>query len=209
MRVFAPAVVFSFALVASSLAHAETTTVTATGGVDAHSTSSPPTSTDGPRARWHPQYGAEIEPHFVIAGLDKYQAGLGFGLNVSIPIFQHAPFKKIDDDISFGVGLDFVRYAAYKPQEPNGANVLTYAWYVPVFVQWNLWLGARASMFVEPALVFRFASYPENCYASQRCAETDRVLPTGSLGFRFRIFEHVPLVVRVGWPMVTIGGSWL
>ena len=168
----------------------------------------PPTPGAAPHARWHPNYGAELEGHLLVAGLDRYQAGLGGGVNVAIPFAEHAPFRRIDDSLAVGIGLDWVRYAAYKPNEPNGRNVLTYAWYVPVSLQWNVWLGARASLFVEPALVYRFATYPDGC-SGLRCADTARVLPTGSLGVRFRVAEHAALVVRVGWPMVTIGGSWL
>ncbi|MEO7096691.1 MAG: hypothetical protein ABI175_25765 [Polyangiales bacterium] len=162
----------------------------------------------GPRANWHPRYGAEIEPHFVIAGLDKYGPGLGAGLSVTIPIWQNTPFKGFDDDISFGIGLDWVRYAGYKPLEPRGSTVLTQAFYVPVYVQWNVWLGSRASLFVEPTLMFRFASYPDTC-PLDNCQDKVRVLPTGSIGLRFRIVNHVAATIRVGWPLVTIGASWL
>jgi hypothetical protein len=162
----------------------------------------------GPRANWHPRYAAEIEPHFVIAGIDKYGAGLGGGVNVTIPIWQNAPFKGFDDDIGFGIGLDWVRYAGYQPQEPRGAKVLTYALYVPVYLQWNVWLGSRASIFLEPTLMFRFARYPDTCPLND-CADTTRVMPTGSIGLRFRIVNHVAATIRVGWPLVTIGASWL
>ena len=167
-----------------------------------------PATTGGPRASWHPRYGAEIEPHFVIAGLDKYGPGLGLGLNVTIPIWQNAPFRGFDDDISFGVGLDWVRYAAYKPAEPKGSTVLTYAVYVPAFIQWNIWLGARASIFLEPTLMFRFASYPDTC-PLQNCEAGTRVMPTGSIGIRFRIVNRVSATIRVGWPLVSFGASWL
>ena len=165
-------------------------------------------TTGGPRATWHPRYAAEIEPHFVIAGLDKFGPGLGAGLNITIPIWQNAPFKGFDDDISFGIGFDWVRYAGYKPQEPRGGTVLTYAVYVPAYVQWNIWLGARASIFLEPTLMFRFAHYPDTC-PLQNCEDTTRVMPTGSIGIRFRIVNRVAATIRVGWPLVTIGASWL
>ncbi len=164
--------------------------------------------TDGPHAAWHPKYAAEIGPHFVVAGLDRYSAGLGFGASVAIPVWEHAPFESIDDTIAFGIGLDWVRYAAYRPNDPRDPKVLTYAWYIPVFVQWNLWLGSRASLFIEPTLVYRYASYQDSC-SGLPCVDTVRVLPSGSVGVRLRIVDHASVTVRVGWPMVSLGGSWL
>ena len=188
-------------------------TATATGTVAIPELAPSPTAkvdakNDGPRSAWHPKYNAEIEPHFVVAGLDHYQAGLGFGANVSIPIAEHAPFKRIDDTLALGVGVDWVRYAAYRPNDPRDPKILTYAWYFPVFLQWNVWLGARASFFVEPTLIYRFASYQDNC-GGLPCVDTTRVLPSGSIGFRFRVVDHASVTVRVGWPMVSLGGSWL
>ena len=165
-----------------------------------------------PHAAWHPSYAAEIEPHFVVAGLDKFSAGVGLGLNITIPIWQHSPFSRIDDDISFGLGLDWVRYAAYVPTGlDSGRKVTTQAIYVPVFVQWNIWAGARAAFFLEPTLLYRFASYSDTCGAgsSVPCADKTRLLPTGSIGLRFRISDRIAGTMRVGWPMFTLGASWL
>jgi hypothetical protein len=197
-------------VVASNAGAQATVTATATANPELAAAGTPKADvkTDGPHSAWHPKYAAEIEPHFVVAGLDKYSAGLGFGANVTIPIWEHAPFKGIDDTIAFGIGADWVRYAAYRPRDPRDPKILTYAWYLPVFIQWNLWLGARASLFLEPTIVYRFASYQDNC-GGLPCVDTTRVLPSGSIGLRFRIVDHASVTVRVGWPMISLGGSWL
>ena len=160
------------------------------------------------RARWHPEHLAEIEPHFVVGGLDKYDFGLGLGANITFPVWDHAPFKYIDDTLGFGVGLDVVRYASYQPQSPSGNNVRVYAVYVPVYAQWSFWMGSRVSIFLEPTLLYRFSSYDGNCN-DVPCASKTRVLPTGSIGLRFRILERLSGTIRVGWPMFTLGASWL
>jgi hypothetical protein len=205
MRARLAAAVFALGISTTlASAHAESAEVKITSEAEVKTT--PPG--EGPRARWHPKYGAEIEGHGVVAGLDKYQAGLGAGVRVSVPIWSHAPFKSIDDDVSFGIGLDWVRYGAYKPREPNGSTVLTYGYYIPISLQWNVWLGARVSLFVEPTVIYRFATYPHGC-ASGPCVDTTRVLPTGFVGMRFRILDRLALTMRVGWPMFTLGASWL
>ncbi|GAC1570983.1 MAG: hypothetical protein NVS3B20_02810 [Polyangiales bacterium] len=158
-------------------------------------------------ARVHPRYAAEIEPHFIIAAFDQYGAGLGIGARLSFPIWEHFPIKRIENGIALGVGFDAVRYAGYSPTSGDDTRVMTYAIYVPVYAQWNLWVGPRLSLFAEPTVLYRFANYQGGCAA--RCLEPSRVLPTASLGLRARITEHVAFAVRVGWPMLTLGGSWL
>jgi len=206
------AIVGVASFVSPSSARAQAT-ATATGTVaNPELAAAAPTTTKdqsgGPHAAWHPKYAAELEPHLLVSGLDKYDAGLGFGMNVAIPIWEHAPFHRIDDTIAFGIGVDWSRYAAYRPLSPRDPKILTYTWYIPVFVQWNVWLGARASFFVEPSIIYRYASYQDSC-TELPCADTVRVLPSGAIGFRFRVVDHASVTVRVGWPMVTLGGSWL
>jgi len=169
----------------------------------------PEKSKEGPRARWHPRYAAEIEAHGLVGAFDRYNVGLGAGVRVSIPVAINAPIKSIDDDISIGIGLDWIRYAAYKPIDvPQRPTVTTVALYVPVFLQWNFWLGSRASMFLEPSVIYRFAEYVGSC-SDLPCAPTTRVLPSGAIGFRFRVVDHVAATVRIGWPLTSLGVSWL
>lgn len=164
---------------------------------------------DGPRARWHPNYAAEIDAHGSIAAFDKYFVGLGGGVRVTWPIWEHAPFARIDDTLGFGIGLDVIRYGAYHPQgNQRGPVVGTVAYYVPLTAQWNVWLGSRASLFVEPTLLYRFATYTDSCLGNT-CAKQNTWTPTGSVGIRFRIVDHASFNVRVGWPMVSLGGSWI
>ncbi len=168
----------------------------------------PAPSEDLPRARWHPTYAAEIEAHGTIAAFDEFFVGLGGGARFTVPVWSHAPFKGIDDTIAFGIGFDAVRYGAYKPLDPREPTIGVVAYYVPVYMQWNVWLGARASLFVEPTLMWRFADYVDNC-GPLPCARTTRFMPTGSLGMRFRIIDRLALTFRAGWPMASIGLSWL
>lgn len=178
--------------------------------VTATTSDQPPPPRDSKHASWHPFYGAEIEGHFTVAGVDHFGPGLGAGARIGFPIAQNAPIRTIDDDITVGIGFDWVRYAAYKPVEGR-SSLTAQAFYVPVYLQWNFWVGSRVSLFVEPAIVYRFASYSTGCNlgSGYTCEDTTRVLPTGSVGIRFRTIDRIAFTVRVGWPMVTLGASWL
>jgi hypothetical protein len=164
---------------------------------------------EGPRAKWHPRYAAELELHGTIAAFDQFFVGMGGGARVAIPAWRHTPFKGFDNDLGVGIGVDIVRYNAYRPLDPADPTISLNAYYVPVFVQWNVWLGRAASMFIEPTLLYRYGDYIDNCSPDLHCAKQTRFLPTGSLGLRFRIAEHVSGTVRVGWPMGSLGVSWL
>ncbi|MBI2388981.1 MAG: hypothetical protein HYV09_05120 [Deltaproteobacteria bacterium] len=165
---------------------------------------------EGPKAAWHPRYGVELEAHGTIAAFDRYFVGLGAGARASIPVWKETPFKGFDNDLGVGIGFDTVRYGAYKPSDPYDPTVTTIAYYVPLYAQWNVWLGARASLFVEPTVLYRYASYLDPCGISAKpCGPTTRFLPTGSLGLRFRVADTISGTLRVGWPMATLGASWL
>lgn len=164
---------------------------------------------EGPRAKWHPRYAAELEVHGTVAAFDQFFVGMGGGARATFPAWRHTPFKGFDNDLGVGVGVDIVAYRAYKPDDPHGPTIKLNAYYLPVYLQWNVWLGSAASIFIEPTLLYRFGDYIDNCPPDLKCAPQTRFLPTGSLGLRFRIAEHVSGTIRVGWPMGTVGVSWL
>lgn len=169
----------------------------------------PPPKSDG-RAAWHPKYAAEIEVHGTVAAFDKFFVGLGGGARASFPIWPFTPFKGFDNDLGFGIGIDIIRYGAYKPRDPKEPTLRVAAYYVPIYIQWNVWMGSRASFFLEPTLMYRFATYIDNCDSSALpCTQTTRFIPTGSLGLRFRLADRVAGTIRVGWPTATLGVSWL
>jgi hypothetical protein len=175
----------------------------------AHAADAVPPSKE-PRAAWHPKYATEIEVHGTVAAFDKFFVGLGGGARFSFPVWQNTPFKSFDNDLGFSIGVDIIRYGAYKPADPREPTLRVAAYYIPVALQWNIWLGARASMFLEPTLLYRVASYIDNCDKSTyKCAPETRFVPTGAIGLRFRIADHIAGTIRVGWPTATLGVSWL
>jgi hypothetical protein len=70
--------------------------------------------------------------------------------------------------------------------------------YVPVVMQWNFWLHQRWSVFGEPGLVF-----------SHHNGDNLGLEPDLSVGGRFLLTNGVTLTLRVGYPVVTFGASFL
>jgi hypothetical protein len=169
----------------------------------------PPEGDGGPRARWHPRYAVELEAHGSIAAFDDYFVGLGGGVRATVPIWSHSPFRGFDNELGVSFGVDAIRYAAYKPLGTGrGPSLRLVAWYVPVALHWSVWLGSRASVFVEPGVIWRFADFVDRCDGLP-CVEDTRFLPTGAVGLRFRIVDRVSGTLRVGWPIASLGVSWL
>jgi hypothetical protein len=159
------------------------------------------------RASWHPKHLAQFELHGAFALGDEYGPGGGAGLRVTVPVAENTPFKRIDDTIGISIGLDWIRYGTYRPLGPGKDTVRTDAFYVPLAVPLDVWLG-NIAIFVEPTVVWRFTSYGSQC-AIVQCDPTSRVFPTGAVGVRIRTAERVALTIRASWPMFTLGGSWI
>lgn len=159
------------------------------------------------RARWHPKNLAQFELHGAFALGDDYGPGGGGGLRITVPVADNTPFKRIDDTIGISLGLDWVRYGTYRPQGPGTETVRTDAFYVPLAVPIDFWLG-NVAIFVEPTVVWRFTSYGSQC-AVVPCDPTSRVFPTGAAGVRIRTAERVAITIRASWPMFTLGASWI
>jgi len=165
---------------------------------------------EGPRASWHPRYGAELEAHAAIAAFDQFFVGMGGGARATIPAWRHVPFKGFDNEFGVTVGFDFIRYSGYQPGPPSDERkVRLNTYYVPIGLQWSAWVGSAVSIFIEPTLLYRFGTYIDSCPTDLTCAKSTRLLPTGSIGLRFRITDHVAGTFRAGWPMATLGVSWL
>lgn len=159
------------------------------------------------RATWHPKFLADVEVHGLFAVGDLYGPGGGAGVRVTVPIAEHTPFRRIDDTVGISIGLDWAHYATYRPRGPGHEKIAADAFYVPLAVPLDLWLG-KVALFIEPTVVWRFTRYGSEC-AIIKCDESSRVFPTGAVGMRIRTAERVSITLRASWPMFTLGGSWM
>jgi hypothetical protein len=132
----------------------------------------------------HPDYRFELEPHALVGfgGPFDRDPGLGVGARGTFSIVQNGFVKSINNSVGVGFGLDFV--------PSRDARIL-----VPVYMQWNFWLSTHWSVFGEPGLGF----------ANGRRA----VHPIFSAGGRYHFTEKIALTMRVGYPALSVGVSFL
>jgi len=133
----------------------------------------------------HPSYVFEAEPHLSLGFGYPFDADntLGVGFRGTFHI-TNGFVKGINDSVGVGVGIDFA---------PAGPGYFI----VPVVLQWNFWLSTHWSVFGEPGIAFtngpRSAIDPLVFYA----------------GGRFHFTERIALTIRLGYPDVSVGVSFL
>ena len=176
-----------------------------------------------PSARGHLPYAFEIEPHLVAGTAPPgfgQGSGIGAGLRGSVVILRNGILPNKNDSVSFGFGLDYARYQGnwslssdwrdqclHHEAAPNGMQICTEATlnggmytylYLPLVVQWNFWLTRGLSAFVEPGV--------DLYYLRDRGFNA---VPAGYLGGRLRLSDHVALTLRLGYPTLAIGASFM
>jgi hypothetical protein len=114
------------------------------------------------------------------------------------------------------VGADFVHYQGngnvsgvctrYAPGPANtnvcvevsGTGGPTNYAFLPVTMQWNFWLARRWSVFGEPGLMLYWLDY-----------RTLGVYPAFYAGGRFHMLDWLTLTLRIGYPTLSLGLSFL
>jgi hypothetical protein len=163
-------------------------------------------------------YSFEFEPHLLLSGLDLPGSGLGtgFGAGVhgTVEVAANGFLPKVNDSVGIGFGADWARFDSDRSGRcdrfangPNGTRICTQVsggpgtvdtLLVPVVMQWNFWLARRWSVFGEPGLFLYlddgdFGIHPVSM----------------SAGGRFHMAERVTLTLRLGYPVITLGVSFL
>ena len=167
-------------------------------------------------------YDFELEPHLVIGTEPPGPgagSGVGFGVRASFVVAPDGFIRNINDSVAVGFGIDVGHYAGswalngYRDQclhfEPGPAgtsictevtsNGGTYNYvYVPVVMQWNFWFTRRWSAFAEPGLnVYYVGSH--GLYVD----------PAVYVGGRFRVSDRMALTLRLGYPTISFGASFM
>jgi hypothetical protein len=169
----------------------------------------------------HPQYGFELEPHLAVTWWDAYYTGegIGPGVHFAIPFLQQGPISNINNSmaIKFGVDLTFgngcygdYRYRYYYDNYCHSTTLL-----MPVALQWNFYFTDIITGFAEigMAIGHTWWSYDGACSADGRYCNYhhDRTYPLfySALGAKFMFSKMIGLTVRMGYPMATVGASFL
>ncbi len=149
----------------------------------------------------HPSYFVELDVHGLVAysggplALGRYgTVGFGPGARASFNILKDGFIPKLNDSVAIGVGADFVAGI-------DGTVRLV----TPVVLQWNFWLTQHWSVFGEPGVAIEFPmSVP-----SSLGGEPIYLVPALFVGARYNFNDHITLTMRLGFPMSTVGVSFL
>jgi hypothetical protein len=167
-------------------------------------------------------YAFEIEPHLVLGTAPPgpgYGSGAGFGLRGSFVLSPDGFIPGVNDSVALGVGVDYGHYdgalglQGFRDQclhfepGPNGTSVCTevtsnggsYNYlFAPVVVQWNFWLTRRFSAFGEPGVdLYLLANHGFG------------ISPALYVGGRFQIADRITLTLRIGYPTLAFGVSFM
>jgi hypothetical protein len=166
-------------------------------------------------------YGFEVEPHLVFGTAPPgpgYGSGVGVGARASFVLSQDGFIRGVNDSIALGVGLDYGRYGAaygfqgYRDQclhfepGPNGTSVCTQVTsnggtynylFAPVVIQWNFWITRNFSAFGEPGVDLYLLGGGFG------------IGPALYVGGRYQVADRITLTLRLGYPTLAFGVSFL
>lgn len=179
----------------------------------------------------HPAYGVELDPHLVIQyGYTPawFDEGIGVGFRASIP-FLDGPIPTINNSMAITFGGDWAYFGDddcynyyswyYRDSPPDYVlwgdhGCHGHAFTFPVALQWNFWLTDIISVFGEPGLALGYRRWESICRYNDGwgdCHDDDfEFLPFVMwAGGRFLFGERVGMTVRLGYPSVNIGATFL
>jgi hypothetical protein len=136
--------------------------------------------------------------------------GLGFGFRGSLELIDNGFISSINNTVGVSFGADWVHYgdshlqcsknAAGNCADPDpDFSISTVT--IPVTMQWNFWLSRDWSVFGEPGLALRYVSRGDDSF------HIDPFVIW--LGGRYHFAERITLTMRVGYPVFSVGLSFL
>jgi hypothetical protein len=166
----------------------------------------------------HPDYKFELEPHLLFGWANLYaNNGFGAGVRMGIPIVHNGFVPSINNSVAISFGLDWLRYSGcyyrnFRDRDDFGCGASFFLF--PVAMQWNFWLTPRWSVFAEPGLYVYHGLYDDDyCerFGIRNCGQPTRTGLgfAGYAGGRFHFNDTVALTMRIGYPTLSIGVSFL
>ena len=129
----------------------------------------------------HPSYIFEAEPHLVLAPFHKH-GGFGAGFEGTFNVADQGFIRGVNDSVGVGFGVNWAT---------NEKFLLSAA------MQWNFWLSENWSVFGELGV----ALHTEKNHFD--------IWPHLGAGGRFHFTPNVSLTMRVGFPVFSVGVSFL
>ncbi|HEX6272641.1 MAG TPA: hypothetical protein VFZ53_06375, partial [Polyangiaceae bacterium] len=145
--------------------------------------------------------------------------GVGLGLRASIPFVRNGPIPQINNNVGISFGGDFVFFDADFGCRNDGNALLgddcsgSNLW-LPVTFQWNFFFTKVVSAFFEPGLAISYwqRDWIDDCGGDpceRNASDLDLAEFVVFFGGRFLFTERAGMTVRIGWPYVSVGGSFL
>ncbi len=154
----------------------------------------------------HNHYSVEIEPQLAVLWTGGgrgyyrrhydgyyYQTGVGPGVRFSIPFMHNGPISSLNNNIGINFGLN----TFFHPGNRYGEHPIV--WTVPVAFQWNFYFTDIISVLGEVGLTTNLVTG-----RNQGFFYLDPLFQGGG---RFQ-FGKVGVIVRVGYPMATVGANF-
>jgi len=177
----------------------------------------------------HPDYVVELEPHLVWQyGATEHFSNDGFGLGVraSIPVMKNGPVTTINNNFAISFGLDWAHIDGNCDQffvgnVYVGNNCTANHILVPIVAQWNFFFTPVVSAFAEFGIGIHHWDESYDCNGVVAgtvirggfvCGGSDHgtdPIPLFAMGPRFILSDLFAITIRVGYPSLTIGGSFL
>ncbi len=153
-------------------------------------------------ARWtirevgnHPDYNLELEFHFALSLVQGpyVSSGTGFGpgARITAPVLQNGFVTTINNSVAISFGVDWIHFSSFAKTNVDD-------FYLPLVLQWNFWLTDEWSVFGEPGLALVL-----------RTNRSTTAAPVLNAGARWLLTDDFAVVLRGGYPVVTVGLSFI
>jgi hypothetical protein len=165
----------------------------------------------------HPHYLVEIEPRFLFGWDNDFDgnAGVGVGARVSIPIVRNGFVPTINNSVAISFGLDWLHYSdCYFYYASAGYGCGANYFEFPIAMQWNFYVAKRWSVFGEPGFYIYHGVYDRVACNGPNLPPCHYPTETGIdfagwLGARFHITDKIALTMRIGYPTLSVGVSFM
>lgn len=152
----------------------------------------------------HPDYRVELEPHLDL-GLIRY-GGAGYrytadgylanpefggGFRASIEVADPAFIPKLNNTVAVTFGIDVTNC--------HYCTVHDFRIWNPIGMQWNFFLTEKFSVFADLGFLIRTDGFYSTVYGDF----------FAMLGGRFHFSQKAALTMRIGYPFVSVGVSFL
>lgn len=172
----------------------------------------------------HPKYKVEMEPHVDFGWANRYGSNNGFGVGArfGIPIVDNGFIPSINNSIAISFGIDWLRYSGcyygngyFGNNNDIGCGASYFLF--PIAMQWNFWLTPHWSVFGEPGLYIYHGVFDDYCANDARFKNNNLCgYPTRTgidfaayVGGRYHFNDTVALTMRLGYPTLSLGVSFL